>query len=500
MNIRLNTSFRSRGKWGDYLVTLIPLSWCLNILLNSNFILRMIEWQSESGSLIIRIHGKQWYWIYKYDLANVMSLINTPKNIGNNRWASISLDGISANNKYIQETSLKIRTSSQQEYWGEVAAKDINPVSSFKLSHTLNLNNQQSNQVQSLLSVDNKTDIFDEGIYNFNITNTDFSSFKKLLQTTSMFRLTVKESADYNNIQLQTWDGVLKNVSYNLCGVAATPNTQASLYFYDNVALDDAWEVYSNTQVSEVVNPVRFFAHYTNQQYFDTVSTQDLVGLKFFDSNNAVVEKPEENIDFVVIKQKRYKRKQNINNYWVKKSDSNVEWQPVKKITGEQSTARFLHNNSIIQQITGTGATNSFDFYSSVKLNRTRSESFSINLSRRLLRTTRTLVLPAYTNISIIANSYDVVHSWFIPGLGLKIDCVPGKSTHHSLYIDNVGLYYGQCAEICGRYHHHMPIRVCALPFEHFLIWWTNKGLPKSTRTRYNPKRVENVLLLKYRW
>ena len=64
------------------------------------------------------------------------------------------------------------------------------------------------------------------------------------------------------------------------------------------------------------------------------------------------------------------------------------------------------------------------------------------------------------------------VHSWYIPGLGIKMDCVPGRSTHHNIYINHYGFYYGQCAEICGRYHHHMPIRVCALPFEHFLIWW----------------------------
>ena len=62
------------------------------------------------------------------------------------------------------------------------------------------------------------------------------------------------------------------------------------------------------------------------------------------------------------------------------------------------------------------------------------------------------------------------MHSWFIPGLGLKFDCIPGRATHHTFYIDNVGFYYGQCAEICGRYHHHMPIKICALPFEHFII------------------------------
>jgi len=56
----LNTSLRSHGKWGDFLVALIPLSWCGNILVNSNFILRIIEWQNESSLFTLRIQGKQW--------------------------------------------------------------------------------------------------------------------------------------------------------------------------------------------------------------------------------------------------------------------------------------------------------------------------------------------------------------------------------------------------------------------------------------------------------
>ncbi len=60
-----------------------------------------------------------------------------------------------------------------------------------------------------------------------------------------------------------------------------------------------------------------------------------------------------------------------------------------------------------------------------------------------MLRTRRTLVLPAHVNITAVTNSYDVVHSWFIPGLGLKMDCIPGRATHHNFYVDNVGFYYG---------------------------------------------------------
>lgn len=109
--------------------------------------------------------------------------------------------------------------------------------------------------------------------------------------------------------------------------------------------------------------------------------------------------------------------------------------------------------------------------YRALKKNRNREEAMSGQLSRRLMRTRKTLVLPAHANITLVTNSYDVVHSWFIPSLGVKMDCVPGRSTHHTFYVDNLGFFYGQCAEICGRYHHHMPIRICMLPYEHFFVW-----------------------------
>jgi heme/copper-type cytochrome/quinol oxidase subunit 2 len=84
--------------------------------------------------------------------------------------------------------------------------------------------------------------------------------------------------------------------------------------------------------------------------------------------------------------------------------------------------------------------------------------------------------------------------------LGLKMDCIPGRSTHHVLHIDNVGFYYGQCAEICGRYHHHMPIRICALPFEHFLVWWHAFGLPKLLYTTTSKKDKYLYGFRKYVW
>jgi hypothetical protein len=106
-----------------------------------------------------------------------------------------------------------------------------------------------------------------------------------------------------------------RTVEYSPLSILSQTDAQNNLSFYENNALDDDWEVYSNLRVSELVNPVRFTPTLINQHFYDNQKTSELVFVKFFDVNDAIVEKPEENIDFMVIKQKRYKRKQNINNY-----------------------------------------------------------------------------------------------------------------------------------------------------------------------------------------
>ena len=68
------------------------------------------------------------------------------------------------------------------------------------------------------------------------------------------------------------------------------------------------------------------------------------------------------------------------------------------------------------------------------------------------------LVLPFNINLRLFFTSIDVIHSWFIPSLSFKIDCTPGVVTVSDLIIYISGLYYGQCAEICGVGHRFMPI------------------------------------------
>lgn len=99
--------------------------------------------------------------------------------------------------------------------------------------------------------------------------------------------------------------------------------------------------------------------------------------------------------------------------------------------------------------------------------------------SSRLLRVKQFLVLPISINMTAITTSTDIMHSWFIPNLGLKLDCVPGKMTHHTFMFNIPGVYYGQCAEICGRQHHHMPIKLVLVDWVHFMIY-TNHFIYKQ--------------------
>lgn len=78
----------------------------------------------------------------------------------------------------------------------------------------------------------------------------------------------------------------------------------------------------------------------------------------------------------------------------------------------------------------------------------------------RNLQVDNWLVLPYSTHVRVIVTSADVLHSWAMPALGVKIDAVPGRLNQLGLFVDRPGTYYGQCSEICGPNHGFMPIEI----------------------------------------
>ena len=382
----LNTSLRGHGKWGDFLVALIPLSWCGNILVNSNFILRMIEWQNESSLFTLRVQGKQWYWVYKFDSTLGSALQERPYNIGHNRWVYA-----------------KAFAASQ----GAVA--------------------------------------------------TDLALLATQLEAQNMYRRVLEENfIDTKNLLENEYTNLtfFKDAQLRARVNPSTTHTTA----FNVPSIEDTTNFAGNLLLLNTRAPLEFKKGIINLYFLEQIKEKSLKANLFFvvdmhDLNGTPVEKNWDTEFFWGFRQRKYKR-----------------------VNGYSFTRRIIKGRLAVlrQQV--------FANYQSLKYNKHRTELVPVTLARRLLRTKRTLVLPAHVNITVITNSYDVVHSWFIPGLGIKMDCVPGRSTHHTFYIDSVGFFYGQCAEICGRYHHHMPIRICALPIEQFVAWWEHKGLKRHIR------------------
>lgn len=78
----------------------------------------------------------------------------------------------------------------------------------------------------------------------------------------------------------------------------------------------------------------------------------------------------------------------------------------------------------------------------------------------RLLETDNRVNLPRQIPIRILVTSADVLHAWAIPSLGLKVDAIPGRLNQLRVEINAVGVFYGQCSEICGANHRFIPIAV----------------------------------------
>jgi cytochrome c oxidase subunit 2 len=93
----------------------------------------------------------------------------------------------------------------------------------------------------------------------------------------------------------------------------------------------------------------------------------------------------------------------------------------------------------------------------------------------RLLEVDNRVVLPVQTHIRVVITAADVIHSWAIPSLGIKLDACPGRLNQTSLFIKREGTFYGQCSEICGVNHGFMPIVVQGVSLEDYSTWVSDK-------------------------
>lgn len=89
----------------------------------------------------------------------------------------------------------------------------------------------------------------------------------------------------------------------------------------------------------------------------------------------------------------------------------------------------------------------------------------------RLLDVDNRMPLPFNTQIRLLVTAADVLHSWTIPSIRVKIDATPGRLNQASITLNRTGLFFGQCSEICGANHRFMPIILESISPASFTKW-----------------------------
>nr|AXU98800.1 cytochrome c oxidase subunit 2 [Gonepteryx rhamni] len=92
----------------------------------------------------------------------------------------------------------------------------------------------------------------------------------------------------------------------------------------------------------------------------------------------------------------------------------------------------------------------------------------------RLLDVDNRIILPMNNQIRILVTATDVIHSWTVPALGVKVDANPGRLNQTNFFINRPGIFFGQCSEICGANHSFMPIVIESISMKNFINWINN--------------------------
>jgi hypothetical protein len=458
----------------------------------------MIEWQAESSLFTLRVRGKQWYWVYKYEVKIITDILSTPKNIGNNKWVISNPLDLQVADDYLHIHQLRYQNQWLNNYWKTYLDTEIKDV----VNHSSSSTSVLAPEISKFFTK-SKTFKSIVNVPGFVCTNNLISDVNLRFNGESIFPTTAGNKfsekvgvgyyqADKEQKFLKVFNRLLGKKRSFLGDESISPESKHYGWACKNLNshLNGSFNIENTTPVygfghsesveslryakrgQSLMTPLRIIKYplnmIKNQKNLDFV---ELFRLRFNTEAKQAEPKVNPHQSQWIFKQKRYKRISAVKTKTRFYVDENGNLNKNIKFTYQP----YVYKNRIVLN----DEKNYYSHYQLFKKTKRRNEDIRLPFNKRLLRTKRIVVLPAHVNLTVITNSFDVVHSWFIPGLGLKMDCIPGRSTHHVLHIDHVGFYYGQCAEICGRYHHHMPIRICALPFEHFLVWWHSFGLPR---------------------
>ena len=89
----------------------------------------------------------------------------------------------------------------------------------------------------------------------------------------------------------------------------------------------------------------------------------------------------------------------------------------------------------------------------------------------RLLAVDNELIVPIDETIRVLVTAGDVIHAFAMPAFGLKLDAIPGRINELHFKPTKLGLYYGQCSELCGKYHAYMPLAIRVVSKSDYESW-----------------------------
>jgi cytochrome c oxidase subunit 2 len=109
----------------------------------------------------------------------------------------------------------------------------------------------------------------------------------------------------------------------------------------------------------------------------------------------------------------------------------------------------------------------------------------------RLLDVDNPVVIPEKTTVRLLIEGMDVIHSFALPSMGIKLDANPGRINETWVRAERVGWYYGQCSELCGTNHGFMPIAVRVVTRDEYNKWLAGaKSNPLFDKVE-EPKRAD---------
>ena len=438
---RIATTTRPHGKWGDLLVCIIPVSWCSNIISNSNLVLRMIEWQAESGLFTVRIRGKQWYWLYKFELKTLTDILTAPKNWGRNKWRIMTPGDLQGSDDYLHLLQLRSQNKWVKKFWQNELTKNSR-TNNFHIDSpyqvlAYNFFNHYDTALQTAYRQDSSyfidaTFLGADTTYNTIFSNTWSDSIQKNkfkpFTGSSFIDFTVRtqnKPSSWLNLnlagELDTYkpiigDNIKLSLDSNYINLDRRSQINSNNYITNilkkNISSEDSY-TYSYKDHQEdsrwrrrsygSTKPLRIIKlPITSKVDFD-MSNVELFRFRWndsdtFDSSNTTIKaKPMPHATYLIFKQKRYSRRKVIEPRL--KLAINPDDEDSKII--KHSSRPLLVDNKIIVE----GNFPLIQQYTYLKKKKARNENTSIVLSPRLLRTKRTLVLPAHVNITAITNS-----------------------------------------------------------------------------------------------